>query len=191
MSPVLPHAPDNVRWTHLTPEVLASDQGDELRRQIERFDPLDHDAGAAMAGWLRAVADGSEEPKDETHLVSAGDELLGFIAAESGTVDFSRRAWPIVELWAKIRERTPQPALLLGAIARSASATDSGFGHVLFDYAVGVALSNAAVAVLMMPDNDSVAEMWRDRYGLRAMSDPGSPGLLWFPTSPKPEQNWP
>jgi hypothetical protein len=170
--------------------MLASPAGDDLRRLIDQFEPLDSNAGREMAAWLNGVAHGST-PAAETHLLRTDRELLGFFAGVSERVEISYRVWPIIELRARIRDRGPQPALLLAAIARSAAATDSGFGHNLFDYAVAVAQASDAVVLLVEPDNPKVGDMWQDRYGLRPMEEPNRPGLLYFPTFPAPPALWP
>jgi hypothetical protein len=145
-----------------------------------------------MARWLRdAVHQGTMT--EETYAIRTNDELLGFFAVERANVKISFRARPLFELRKRMgnRNRQPQPGLILVSIVRAAS-TPAGFGHVLFDNALGVALEDPdIVAICVQPDNDEVSRLWRNSYNFRPMDDPEIPGLLYFPVDPAPEANWP
>jgi hypothetical protein len=145
-----------------------------------------------MARWLRDAVHQGTIP-DETYAIRTPDELLGFLAVRRGLVKISSRAGPFFELRKRLanRNRQPQPGLVLVSIARATS-TPARFGHVLFDYALGVALEDPdIVAICVQPDNDAVSRLWRDSYNFRPMDDPELPGLLYFPVDPAPEALWP
>lgn len=190
MTAEIPHVPNDAKWHRLHRDLLDSGLGGYIRRLINEFQPLDHDAAREMGAWLRDVAEGVSSEQD-THAFCTPSDMLGFFAAQIETVEFSHSVWPIIELRAKIRERQPQPALLITAIARHAGETQSGFGHVLFDYAVAEALSKGAVAVVVEPANPAVRALWTERYAMSPLATPDGRELLWFPTSPAPEASWP
>ncbi len=186
----VPTTPDDAQWVRLSDELLASSEAEQWREMADSFEPIPHDAGFAMAHWLCDAAHQGAMPA-ETYALRLGDELLGFFAVERARVKISFRARPLFELRKRMAHRDPQPGLILLSIARARS-TPMGFGHVLFDHALGVALEDpAVVAIFVRPDNDDVSRMWRDSYHFRPMDDPEMPGLLYFPVDPAPEAEWP
>jgi hypothetical protein len=178
-------APDGALWELITDERLASPECERLRDMVGEFEPLPHEAGREMAGWLQwAVHEGSLP--NETHALCTDQEMLGFLAIERGLVKISHRAWPILELRERMRKREPLNALRLSAIVRGAS-TPPGFGSVLFDHALGLALDDKRVAaILVQPDNDRVDQMWQKHYDFKPMQDSDVSGLLYFPVKPPP-----
>jgi hypothetical protein len=188
--PDVPTTPENARWVHLSDELLASDQGNELRALVEQFKPAPQEAGRRMAQWLaEAVAAGSVP--EETYALRTDDELLGFFAVQRAQVKLSWRAWPLFELRKRVSKRQPIPGLILSSIVRAAS-TPPGFGRILFDYALGVALSDPQIAaVVLQPENEDVSRLWQGTYDFRPMDHPETPRLLYFPVDPAPDAMWP
>jgi hypothetical protein len=188
--PDVPTTPNDARWVLLSDELLASDGGDELHALVERFEPAPHETGHQMAQWLvEAVA--ARSVPEETYALRTHDELLGFFAVRRAQVKLSWRAWPLFELRKRVSKRQPISGLILSSIVRAAS-TPPGFGRILFDYALGVALSDPQIAaVVLQPENEAVSCLWRDTYDFRPMDHPETPGLLYFPVDPAPEATWP
>jgi hypothetical protein len=186
----VPLTPDDPWWVPVTDDLLASSEADQWRGLVESFEPTPHQAGREMAVWLCDAVQRETVP-EETYAIRTSNELLGFFAVKRARVKLSFRALPLFELRKRVANREPQPGLILVSIARAAS-TPAGFGHVLFEHALGVALDTKdIVAIFVQPDNDEVAKMWRDSYKFRPMDDPETPGLLYFPVDPAPEANWP
>jgi hypothetical protein len=185
-----PETPPDAWWIHVTDELLTSPDGAELRQLAESFEPTVHDDGHQMASWLRDAVARQSLPTD-TYALRTDNELLGFFAVEPALVKFSHRALPIIELYKRITQRGPQQALLLSSIARAAS-TPPRFGHVLFEHAIGVALSDSQnVAILVQPMNQRVSTLWKEEYSFRPMDAIDMPGLLYFPLGEPPELKWP
>ena len=138
--PDAPTPPDDAWWVPLTDDLLASSEGDQWIELVDSFEPASHTAGHEMAGWLRDAVHRGTIP-EETYALRTPDELLGFFAVKRARVKISFRVWPFFELRKRVANREPQPGLILESIARDAS-TPSHFGHILFDYALGVALED-------------------------------------------------
>jgi ribosomal protein S18 acetylase RimI-like enzyme len=185
-----PVIPDDARWTHLSNDLLASSEAEELRDMAESFEPVPYEAGFEMARWLcDGVAQGVMP--EETHLIHTDDELLGFFAVRRALVKISFKAWPLFELRRRIENRDPQLGLMLVSIVRSCT-TDAGFGQALFDHALGLAFEDRnIVAIFVQPDNDGVSRMWQESYKFRRMEDREMPGLLYYPVDKAPEALWP
>lgn len=166
MVPCVPDLPDDSRWQRVTTELLATDEGDDLRGIIDGFEPLDNKAGREMAGWLKEVSIDSP-PAEHTYVLRTDDVVLGFFAGVTERVEFSHGVWPIIELRARIRDRRPQRALLLAAIARSQKGGARIRASWRLRCAVAIGQANKAVVILVEPDNRQVGAMWRERYGLR------------------------
>lgn len=190
--------PGDWRWTELTDELLSSLAGDHWLDLAEKFVPVDKKAAREMAEWFCTGVRNRKMPA-ATYAVHTDNELLGFFAVERAEIEFSRRARPILEVRRlSIRlhrlKRGPQPGLLLSSIARAES-TVPGFGRVLFEHAVGVAHDDSQenVALFVLPANRDVSRMWKDIYNFRPMDEPreGISEVLWFPTDPTPEGEWP
>jgi hypothetical protein len=182
--------PDDARWVLLSDKLLASDEGDELHVLVKQFEPAPHEAGYQMAHWLAEAFAAGSVP-EETYALRTDDELLGFFAVRRAQVKLSWRAWPLFELRKRVSKRQPIPGLTLSSIVGAAS-TPPGFGRILFDYALAVALRDPQIAaVVLQPENDEVSCLWRDTYDFRPMDHPETPGLLYFPVDPAPEATWP
>jgi hypothetical protein len=182
--------PAGARWVCLTDELLASGV-DEWIELADRFEPEPHGEGEQMAEWLREGIRKQRMP-EATYLLHTREGLLGFFAVSEVQVKISRSARPIFELHKHKLDGELQAGLMLSRIARARS-TEPGFGHVLFDGAVGVATewTSKIVAVFVLPDSPGVSKMWQQDYYLREMDNPEIPGLLYFPTGPAPEPRWP
>jgi hypothetical protein len=188
--PDVPTTPDNARWVRLSDEMLASDEGSELRALVEQFEPTPHEAGRQMAQWLAEAFAAGSVP-EETYALHTDDRLLGFFAVRRAQIKLSWRAWPLFELRKRVSKRQPIPGLILSSIVRAAS-TPPGFGRILFDYALAVALRDQQIAaVVLQPENEAVSRLWRKTYDFRPMDHPETPGLLYFPVDPAPGATWP
>jgi len=182
--------PIDVRWVQLAVEQLDSAGLQEWIELARRFQPASQWDGEQRAAWLR---EGIERKSlgAETHVLRTDERMLGFLAVSEVQVRISKHDRPIFELHRQVVQNELEAALKLSHVARDRS-TDFGFGHMLFDYAVALALSRPPiVAVCVQPDNDGVSLMWQRDYHLREMDKPEIPGLLYFPIGPKPIPRWP
>ncbi len=135
--------------------------------------------------WLREGV-GDKTMGTETHVLRTEDMLLGLVAVTEVQVKISRRDRVIFELHKHILKNELEAGLMLTHFAPDRSA-DGGTGHLLFDRAVGIALSRPPiVAVCVQPSSEGVSLMWQRDYHLRAMDKPETAGLLYFPIGPKP-----
>jgi hypothetical protein len=115
--------------TRLVPEQIRAGLSDDLLSQIETFEPLPFDAGRGAVNWLRD---------------HGRRELLGFFAL----------AYKKVRL---VAERPAETAMEVAWIARRVD-TPKGFGTELLKFAIRIALSAGAVALLVSPHDDRTAE---------------------------------
>jgi hypothetical protein len=186
--------PSGAQWVQITDDLLVSGDSSRWAELVERFEPVPpHQAGIEAAEWLQAGLAKRKMPLD-TYAVHTTDELLGFYAVRHAEVDISAHTRPILS----VRRPRPlpegrQPGLILSSIARARS-TVPGFGRLLIEHAIGLALTDPAiVAIFAEPANEHVARMWQDVYHFRPMDKPAPavPYILWFPIDPMPEGNWP
>ncbi|HEV3035299.1 MAG TPA: hypothetical protein VGX72_10975 [Solirubrobacteraceae bacterium] len=151
--------------------------------RAERFEPYTHDAGRETAERFRAELRAGDVVAD-TYAMCLGDDLLGFYSLREWRIRFVHDKWSLGTLPRRVLHLLRQPGLLLSSIVRSRT-TAPGFGHFLFEHALGVALDDPLVrAIFIEPANNSVAEMWRARYSFRPVGDPDLPGTLYFPVNP-------
>jgi hypothetical protein len=148
-------------------------QGDDraiVGELIERFEPLEFEAGAKAKAWLEtSVSSGALA--FPTYLVLSEDEseLYGFFALDELEVKVAPYDTTVMEVRKVLRKpRTkPQQATKLVWIARSRS-SEPGFGVEMFEYALLVAFEARSVALMVDAFDEATAEMWvRKPYFLR------------------------
>lgn len=165
------------RWAIVTPVSLAED--DELARAVEAFVPVDRELGVEAGTWLREDA-AANDGSTKTYVLLSDGRAEGFVALCASEVRLTRAAVADLGLPARVR----QPAILLAWIARHQEAP--GVGELLlraaFDMGRAVARDVGAVALVVDPGDDGVAEYWRG-LGFRD-SRPrweGAELRLWMP----------
>jgi hypothetical protein len=130
--------------TRLVPEEIRDGIPEELQEQIRTFEPLPFDAGRGAVNWLRDHVDDPCGPW-ETVLIHDDDrDLLGFFAL----------AYKRVRL---VLDGPAETAMEVAWIARRID-TPKGFGTDLLKFAINIALSAGAVALLVSPHDDRTAE---------------------------------
>jgi hypothetical protein len=146
---------------------------------LQRFRSIDTEVGREATRWLAEEAlanDGSTK----TYGLFEEDALLGFFSICAGEVLLTRRDARDLS----VPERVRQPAVVLAWIARSRAAP--GVGGLLLESAYGLARRVSreigAVALVLDPGDETLADLWRDR-GFRD-SRPrfeGARTRLWAP----------
>jgi hypothetical protein len=130
--------------TRLVPEQIRAGLSDDLLSQIETFEPLPFDAGRGAVNWLRDHVGDPGGPWETVFVHDGRRELLGFFAL----------AYKKVRL---VAERPAETAMEVAWIARRVD-TPKGFGTELLKFAIRIALSAGAVALLVSPHDDRTAE---------------------------------
>ena len=130
--------------TRLVPEQIRAGLSDGLLRQIESFEPLPYEAGRGAINWLLDHVEDPGEPWETVLVHDERRELLGFFAL----------AYKKVRL---VVERPAETAMEVAWIARRAD-TPKGFGAEVLKFAIRIALSAGAVALLVSPHDDRTAE---------------------------------
>lgn len=188
---VHPQPKDNkLRAVHLTTQAVAElREGDDLYSALSSFEPLPFPAGERAGQWLRSRLKTKDVPVETQVLLNdEGTTVLGFYAIRPIALELSRRDHIKLAVRKRGVKWEPQPALLLSWIARSAK-SDPGFGRQLFLHAVGNALLNEYVALIIEPDDEDIKRHWIRKY--RCMEvDRDPPGTLWFPVD-EPARGWP
>ncbi len=159
--------PDDACSVHLSQELLDAERA-RWCELVQGFDPFDRPEGWEMTEWLRECVQQGHLPL-RTHLVY-NEHLLGFFAMDphqylevvgdggaGGGVSMAR-------------------SVLISNIVRSAR-TPKGFGRVLIEEAVGVALEELDSAedpvrgLLVDPANRKLSRMWKTKHHFEALSD--------------------
>lgn len=140
---------------------------EELLAAIGRFDAGPHPAAGAAAEWLRTTALDSSSAR--TWLLVGSEMVLAYCALASAAVPLTRRQRE--EVGSAYRQT---PATL---VAWAAKAADAGIdGRVIIGHAVSVAIEvrrlQATCVLALDPFDEQVAELWKDRYGFRAVAPP-------------------
>lgn len=183
-------AEERLRSIEFTSELAQRlSRDDDLRRAIGGFDPLPFKAGEQAARWLQSCLETGHVPI-ETQLLFADDlaHLLGFYAVNPQGFHLRSeddRALLKIRLLGARREMRidPQPGTLIELIARSERA-GAGFGDYLVNHAIASTIEKGSVAVLIEPDNEKTAALFRDRYRFMEFDEPaivGAPQMLWYP----------
>lgn len=173
----------------LTPELL--DRGEvDWRDEVERFEPLDHEAGREAAAWLqKQVQEGC--PSYETWvLYSESRGILGFFALAPMWWRLPRDVAAIINVRRRPQLKgTRHLGLHIMWIARDAS-TNAGFGRELVLGAIQRArIDPQYVALFVDPANSRVKDLWQDEYHFRNVDRGASQadGRLWLPVDPAPD----
>lgn len=180
---------DKLNFVHLTTQtVVALTRDDDLYSAIRAFEPLPFPAGERAAEWLRSRLDQAHVPIETQILLdAAGQTVLGYYAVRPVALELTNRDHVKLAVRRRGVQWEPQPALLLSWIARS-RASSAGSGRHLFLHAVGNALLNKCVALLIEPDQEATKQLWVRGY--RCMEIDGDPGMLWYPVD-QPARGWP
>jgi hypothetical protein len=128
----------------LDPERVRGGVPDWLRVEIKRFVPLEFPAGSGAINWLRDHIEDPSGPWEVVLTLSPEGSLLGFFALAYKNVQLAPGA-------------EPEAAMEVAWIARRID-TPKGFGRDLLTYAMTVALSAGAVALVVSPHDDKTAE---------------------------------
>lgn len=173
------HAPADAQWTELSEDILLSPEREAWRELVERFEPYPPEPSGEMTNTLR---DGVRRGALDTRTrVIHNCDLLGFYSVKKVMAQISNRSGALLGVAKALRLRSPKPGLLLSSIVRSRH-TDPGFGSVLLEDAVGLALTDKELkAVFVEPANDRVAEMWQSDYHFQPVASSELPGLLYLP----------
>jgi len=160
------HLPKDATWVELTDDLLAKD-GERWRLLVDTFKPTKHDEGETMAKWLReCVHEGSMTR--QTRAVY-NEHLLGFFAVDPDHYyEVSNQPAPLLAARRLFGRATQQRGLLITSIVRS-DLTAPGFGRVLIEEAVGLALElesehEPITALLVEPANCDLTRMWREKH---------------------------
>jgi hypothetical protein len=158
--------PDDAAWVELTDELIASD-GDRWRVLVDSFQPTKHPEGESMANWLReCVHEGSMTRRTR---VVYNDDLLGFFAVNPDNYyEVSDQPAPLLAARRLLGKGARQRGLLITSIVRS-DLTEPGFGRLLIEEAVGLALElesehEPITALLVEPANARLTRMWREKH---------------------------
>ena len=154
---------------------------------VAEFEPLDHPAGHRAAQFLRSDAL-VNAPMTRTHLCVSEVRLEGFISCCSGSVTLSERSIRSLGLRTQI---TTMPAILLTWVARHGNGAVPGYELLSTAYALAREATStiAAVALVVDPADDQVAEVWKgEPYNFRESEQKrgGAPRRLWTPLDPEP-----
>jgi GNAT superfamily N-acetyltransferase len=173
-------SPPEAEWTELSDEVLVASRAKWIDL-CDRFEPYPRSPAEKMVATLRkGVRCGQMD--SNTHVHHDGD-LLGFYSIDHVSVAISDRAAPIASVAGAFGIGS-EPSLLLSSIVR-ADNTGKGFGQVILEHAIGLALEQPEIRALCVePANQRVAEMWRDDYAFKPAKSSAHPGLLYLPLDP-------
>lgn len=169
-------------WISYSPETA-----DRVSDLVADFEPLDVPAGHKAAKFLKGDAL-VNAGMTRTHLCVSDQRLEGFFSCCSGSVTLSRRSVTSLGLRTEI---TAMPAVLVTWIARHRQATVSGFELLSTAYAIARAATTtiAAVALVVDPADEQVADLWRgEPYNFRESEQKrrGATRRLWTPLDPDP-----
>jgi hypothetical protein len=180
-------APADAKWCELSDDLLQSPEAEVWRGLGERFRPFQRAPSEVMTETLReGIRRGNMDTK--TRAIH-NDELLGFYSVTKVMAQISNRSGAILEVVKALGLRSPKPGLLLSSIVRS-EITHSGFGQVLLDDVLALALTdNEVKAIFVEPANERVAEMWRTDYYFEPVASSEVPGLLYFPLDMEAEES--
>jgi hypothetical protein len=138
----------------LDSERVRSGLPDKLRAEVDRFVPLEFPAGEGAINWLR---DHIEDPCGPWEVVLTLDNerrLVGFFALAYKNVQLEPGTKPVA-------------AMEVAWIARRID-TPKGFGRDLLIYAMTIALSEDAVALVVSPHDDETAvKVWINGFCFR------------------------
>jgi hypothetical protein len=173
-------APADAQWTDLTGELLRSPERDTWEGLVDGFEPYPLEPSHEMTNNLReGVCRGALEMK--TRAIHHNGRLLGFYSVSKEMARISDRSSALASVAEALGLRSSKPGLLLSSIVRSRH-TPPGFGGVLLEDAVGVALTDKELKALFVePANERVAAMWQENYHFKLAVSSEVPGLLYLP----------
>lgn len=127
-----------------------------------------------------------------THLCVSGDRVEGFFSCCTTSVTLSTRSVRHLGLRTEIKS---MPAVLLTWVARHGSGSVAGLELLTTAYALAreVTATVAAVALVVDPADDQVAQVWkREPYNFRESEQKrrrGACNRLWTPLNPEAPTN--
>lgn len=168
-------------WIRYSPDTAGP-----LIDRVTGFEPLDFPAGHAAAKFLRedALANAG---MTRTHLCVSEHRVEGFFSCCSTSVILSTRSVRHLGLRTEIKT---MPAVLLTWVARNGSGTVSGLELLTTAYALAreATATVAAVALVVDPADDQVAEVWKgEPYNFRESEQKRRRACnrLWTPLNPE------
>jgi hypothetical protein len=175
---------ESIAWVRWTPE-NASTRPD-VAAALSRFSAPATPAGDAATAWLQEESLASH-PSTITWLGMSGDEILGFFALCSSSVemrrDHRRQAGSDSPL-------STQPAALVAWFAVASTAAGTGMADLMLRRGVFTARRAAedqgALVLVVDPFDESAARYWRERHGFRTAKHPASGDpRLWIRLHPQ------
>lgn len=164
-------------WLTLPPP--GEEVPDALNSAMESFDAGDRPAARAAASWLRDHAVSAHETS-RTRLLVADGGVMGFYALASSQVALRQRDRRRLALDKAVVQ---VPAALVTWIAKDRRSAVEG--KTLLLHAAATARRAAelqATSVLAVdPFDEDTDEMWRNSFGFRPSSEPGTLKRLWLP----------
>lgn len=176
----------DTEWIGYTAETA-----DSVRELVTDFRPLDFEAGHKAAKFLKEDAL-VNAGMTRTHLCISDERLEGFISCCSGSVTLSERS--ILSLGFRTEIKT-MPAVLVTWVARHGEGVVPGWELLTTAYALAreATTTIAAVALVVDPADDQVAEVWKgEPYNFRVSDQRRRgkrPKRLWMPLHPEPLEN--
>lgn len=169
----------DAQWTELNDAVLKAPDAEMWAGLVDRFEPFPRAPSEEMTETLR---EGVRQRNMEIQTRAIhNDELLGFYSVERVRTQISDLSEAILGVANALRLRSLKPGLLVSSIVRS-DLTDPGFGQVLLEDVVALALADKDLeAIFVKPANSRVAEMWKSDYCFEPVASSEIPGLLYFP----------
>ena len=184
---------NRLRWLRLETDTLR-DLGthDDLAIAVRDFRPLEFEGGWAASNWLERCLEERTVPL-ETHLVTDdAQRLLGFYVIRPAAFTLSEEDRILLGLRRRVKEQA-QPGALIELIARSRD-TERGFGSALILHALGSAIANEAVALLVETNTDAAQKVWRRHRFMPFKPEQAGPGTsvrLWHPVDEPRGGTWP
>jgi len=171
-------------WIRYSPETAA-----RVADRVDAFEPLDFPAGHAAAKFLKEDAL-VNAGMTRTHLYVSKDRIEGFFSCCSTSVTLSARSIRSLGLRTEIKT---MPAVLVTWVARHGAGSLKGFELLTTAYGLAreATATVAAVALVVDPADDQVAEVWKSEpYNFRESEQGRRRGSttprLWTPLDPEP-----
>lgn len=159
---------------------------------VDRFEPLDFEAGHKAKAWLDgAIRTGRLAIPTELVLSEDQSELVGFFAVDDIEVEIAAGDVGVMQMRKVVKDpnASKHKATKLVWIARSRT-SQKGLGGEMFEEALAIADIAESCALMLEPYDDATEGIWTDRFDLRRPRRGGAEewsNSLWHPVGDPPQ----